>query len=527
MRAIRARLDTHLLLRTDELGEKATKTLKGAFTRSNPLWFKKKRLDLWLGETPRELKSWTVEGRFMILPRGSLEKVEEILAGEFGIRLDPVIDKTVKLTEVDFEIRTGEELRPYQSAAVEFLAEEEGGLVRGDPGSGKTVILLGAIARLRQPAIVVVHSNALKKQWEFEALRWLGIVAGSIGSGRKMRLAPLTIATQQSLWYRVKHGDIGWAGKFGTLVGDEIHRWAARTFAEVASTFPAAFRIGASADERRKDGMEHVVYETFGSRVHKIKRDALVADGKLLPIKMEIVPTNYSDSIYLSSVATAFVCPDCKGKLITPPLRKKTDRRKFCRECDIIIDPEVPDWVGMISRLVVDEERNEQIFRHVRRVIDASPDNRILILNEQVKPCRQWAARLHLEDIPTGLLLGGPENRRELARTVSGINTGSLRVAIGTPVADEGLDLPPISHVFMTCPVHTHPKRLKQMAGRGARPHGKLEWATCVYFWDWEMFPSLWPGRDPTEHSKEKESFIRRLKRSADRVQIFEPWFEK
>jgi superfamily II DNA or RNA helicase len=384
-----------------------------------------------------------------------------------------------------------------------------------------TVILLGAIARLDQPAMVVVHSTPLKEQWEFAASRWLGVVPGTIGAGKKMRLAPLTVATQQALWAMVKKGKTSWADGFGTFVGDEIHRWAARTFAEVANTFAAAYRIGASADERRKDGMEHVVYETFGSRVYKIKRDALVDDGKLLPVEVEVLPTGYRDAIYLASVETSKVCPQCRGPLATPPLRKKGDRRRFCPDCKLEIDPEIPDWRGMIDRLVLDRTRNELIREKVLRVLNDDPDHRILILSERVDACRRMAARLVLEDVPAGLLLGGPENKAEFARTISGINTGKLRVAVGTTVADEGLDLPPLTHVFVTCPLHTNPKRLKQMAGRAARPHGKARWATCVYFWDREMFPPQWDGRDLADHKRDEDAFLRRLKRNFDRLRVF------
>lgn len=520
MKIVRASIDTHLVLDIDDLGPKPTEALRKEFTRSNPKWWKKKRLGLWIGDTPKEIESWSIQGRFLFLPRGAIDKVEQVL-DDYEMCLSEIEDATIRHDPAGFEIRPGEKLRPYQEAAVDFLVNSGGGLIRGDCGSGKTVILLGAIARLDQPAMVVVHSTPLKEQWEFAASRWLGVVPGTIGAGKKMRLAPLTVATQQALWAMVKKGKTSWADGFGTFVGDEIHRWAARTFSEVANTFAAAYRIGASADERRKDGMEHVVYETFGSRVYKIKRDALVDDGKLLPVEVEVLPTGYRDAIYLASVETSKVCPQCRGPLATPPLRKKGDRRRFCPDCKLEIDPEVPDWRGMIDRLVLDRTRNELIREKVLRVLNDDPDHRILILSERVDACRRMAARLVLEDVPAGLLLGGPENKAELARTISGINTGKLRVAVGTTVADEGLDLPPLTHAFVTCPLHTNPKRLKQMAGRAARPHGKARWATCVYFWDREMFPPRWDGRDLADHKRDEDAFLRRLKRNFDRLRVF------
>ena len=263
MREIVARLDTHLVIRLDALrGPKSdlARELKETFTKSNPDFWKLRRMGKWTGDTPRKLYSWRVEGElFLLLPRGSLDKVEKVLA-KHGVQISEVRDRTTRHPAAGFQLREGKVLRPDQVPAVDFLVRKKCALVRGDCGSGKTVILLGAIAKIDQPAIVVVHSTALMEQWEMEVSKWFGFPPGILGDG-KTRFGAITIATQQTIWSRVRKADMGWVQQFGALVADEIHKWAASTFVAVANNFPAEYRIGASADETRKDGKQFFVYE--------------------------------------------------------------------------------------------------------------------------------------------------------------------------------------------------------------------------------------------------------------------------
>jgi len=466
---------------------------------------------------------------FLILPRGVQAKVEEMLL-RFECRLE-IKDRRAFHPDAGFKLGSRSVLRAYQERAVERLWETKGGVVRGPCGSGKTVVLIAAIARFDQPAIVIVSTKSLAQQWRGALNAWLGFQPGSIESGQR-NIRPVTVATQQSTWSMLNKGEGRVFEQFGMLIGDEIHHWAARTFLEVSTAFPAAYRIGASADERRKDGLEHLIYETFGELVCEIKKEELIEVGHRLPSRMEIVPTRYEDTVYTQS------------------LRAK----------------ESPDWTGMITRLCEDDLRREEIFFHLRRAITLKNDNednrttiisdqgiidhdqtntvhnaqlkrlpptgkeinahfalnknRVLLLSERVESCRWWVQRLRAAGIPAGLMIGGPANKQELEDTISGLRFGSLRVGVGTKVADEGLDIPALTHVFVTCPVHKNPKRLEQMIGRAARCHEGKKEAVCIYFWDRALFPY----RDPTDtergHQTKEDNFLRSLGRAVDRWEV-------
>lgn len=553
MTKIRARIDTHLVLNTEDMPSELILELQEEYTKSNPEFHKKKAMGFWLGATPRKICSWSREGKMLILPRGALANAKK-LAAKFDRDLE-INDCRLRLPKTNFRPSDRSVLRSYQETAVTKLIEADcNGTIRGPCGSGKTVVLIAAIARLQQPTLVVVHSKALAQQWRAAILAWLGVIAGSIEGG-KIDIKPITIATQQSLWKAIESKRAGWISKFGALVGDEIHHWAAKTFQTVVTAFPAAHRFGASADERRKDGLEHLIYEAFGEPVAEIEKDDLIKLGKLLPTHLDIVKTGYCDNVY----------------------------------CDSVRAKEVPDWVRMINKLTEDEDRNdlilalvlslletgfqssgcceacasqacapkercskcktipEELFctcrnteggfkinRSLKTLMDQigvnavnvaarSHDDRaihgvrksILILNDRVEACRRLAARLAQFGVKVGLLLGGPSNRKELEESIVGLRSGLLDVGVGTTVADEGLDIPRLTHVLITCPVHKHPKRLEQMIGRAARPfEGKKE-AVCVYLWDEQMFPVSKKGERVEDLEIRKQEFLRKLAKVA------------
>jgi len=203
----------------------------------------------------------------------------------------------------------------------------------------------------------------------------------------------------------------------------------------------------------------------------------LVSIGRLVPIEMTVVPTDYIDGVFLDSVA----------------------------------EDASPDWVGMIGKLTEDTIRNQQIIARVLQTLAGNPSARILVLTERVDHVDLLAGQLFMHNVKVGKMLGGPENRKELERTKRGLQAGRVQVGVGTKVADEGLDIPALTDVFLTCPVHNHPKRIQQMVGRAARPSEGKAVGRATYFWDWLMFPP-YPEDDPARERGE-QNFIRKLEK--------------
>jgi superfamily II DNA or RNA helicase len=460
---VKAVLDWGLVIRKSALPPRAIGELKKHYERPNPAFYKAEAMGFWTGNIARSVKAWDDDGDFLTLPRTAAGTVREVLDG-LGLGLE-VADDTVDGGPVNFKLQG--ELRDYQAEAVKEVVAAGSGIVRGPCGSGKTICLLGAIAAFRKRAIVVVHNTPLLDQWRGSISDWLGYSPGVIGAGKKKDLdKPIVVAMQRTLANVAKLGKRpSWADGFSVLAGDEVHHWAASTFQAVGRMFRARHFIGMSADHRRKDGLEFLIEWTFGPLLYEIKRESLESGGDLVPRRVYVVPTGYADPRYLESV-----CAD-----------------------------ESPDWPNMLNRMMDVRlspalERARLVWKVVGRIVKDHPGARVLVLNERVEACRMLVEQFGMMGLSAGLMIGQPENRAELGRTKGGLQSGLVQVGVGTTVADEGLDIPALTHVVMTSPVHQHLKRFEQMIGRAARPWKGKRRAIAVYMWDRLMWPAVPEG---------------------------------
>jgi superfamily II DNA or RNA helicase len=462
-------LDTHAVVRRSDLPTDALRALREMYTHNNPEWASATRAGRWTGPTKknpkgilRHLFSYREDGPFLLLPRGDVGNLRRFLR-EHGV---PVAfeDRTRRLENARFSLMG--KARSYQSNAVKslVLSARPGCTLKGRPGSGKTVTMLATVAELKQPALVVVHTKRLMRQWTTAAEEWLGVTPGGVGGGGRFVLRSVTIGMQQMLWRIVKEGGArarDLTRSFGCLLIDEAHHAPAESFNLVSECFPAMFRLACTATPRRKDGLEFMLYETFGPMAHEITKEELKAAGVLLPMRLEAVPTSFVDQEYMEVVASGSAA-------------------SF-------------EWGRMLGRLVADDERNGLVWRHLREDLKKR-GSRILVLNERVRACKDWTEFLKTEGVPAGLLIGGDRWMDEQERTIAGMRAGKIRVGVGTmssnSPAAEGMDLPELTHVYITCPVHNNPQRFEQMGGRAARPSRGKKAGVIKYFWDRGMWPN-------------------------------------
>jgi len=501
----RARLEvdfevgTHLFVDATVLSAGCVEEIKQRFTRTNSEFYRKRRMGVNLfalksaGVEP-EIRAWRQVGGRLALPRGAAGDVADIIAERDGLA-----PRVVDCTDAGepLKVQLLEEPRPYQERATDASIDSGGNcIIRGPCGSGKTSVLLQIIARIGKAAIVMVDTKDLLSQWVTETIKWFGFTPGTVGGGRPRVVAPLTIATDQTLYSMAKRGeDMGWLSRFGVMVGDEVQQWAAPMFMRVAELFSSKYRIGASADERRKDGKDWLIRDTFGPVAYEIEKGDLQEAGFLVPIYMRVVTTEYVDGVYLDSVAAPGVAAD---------------------------------WTGMVTRLNKSRSRNDLIEAEVMRAL-RDPRAKVLLLNDRVPACREWAARIsaRIGAERCGLLLGRTKQKGtggSNEKTLAGMRGGAVRFAAGTSVADKGLNVPPLTHVFVTCPSHTHLQLLEQRAGRAARPFeypdgSEKQNGELVYFWDYGMFP--YPGQDdPAKLRARRGRFVDKFFKAVDDVEV-------
>jgi len=142
------------------------KRIRAFFTYKNPTFIANENFGYSNHETQEFYKAWKKKGDNYYFGRGCLNRLQTILkdAGHSVL----IRNRMHSLPPVDWNSKTI--LRAEQEGAVQAILKGESGLCKGDCSIGKTVILLEAMARSGQPAIISVWSDVHQKQWINEAL---------------------------------------------------------------------------------------------------------------------------------------------------------------------------------------------------------------------------------------------------------------------------------------------------------------------------------------------------------------------
>lgn len=162
-------------------------------------------------------------------------------------------------------------------------------LLKAPPGWGKTLVLTSMASALARTTLVVVPRSNLVPQWRDALMENTSLTNGQIGtvSGRTVDWIGKKVVV--ALVHTVALDRYGAEFKeyFGTVLFDEVDRSVPpETFAPVVGMFPAKFRIGASAELKRQDGL-HKVFELHmggmtlvGKEVNRLAPKVLVVTFK-------------------------------------------------------------------------------------------------------------------------------------------------------------------------------------------------------------------------------------------------------
>jgi superfamily II DNA or RNA helicase len=140
-------------------------------------------------------------------------------------------------------------------------------LINANCAWGKTFTSLAIATKLEQKTLIIVHNISLRKQWEEEIEKVLGITPGIIGGGKVNHNSPITVANIQTLRSRA----LGLKDEFGLIIVDEVHHAPAKEFEDTLNIFRARYKIGLSATLERKDGLHVVLPDYFGMDVYTTK----------------------------------------------------------------------------------------------------------------------------------------------------------------------------------------------------------------------------------------------------------------
>lgn len=451
---MRVTVDNRLRIPVDAMTSDQLLEVQRAFTYANPQHAKLKAMGKrFIGKKiPQYLSTWELSGGDLSVPRGGICKVREIMGALRVKRRMTFGDPSLRGLIPDHTLK----LRGYQDELAELCQDSGTALIRSAPGSGKTTVGYALAARLKLPTLVVVPTERIFRQWVKGVEKNLGMDPADVGiiQGKKRIIKPITIGMQQTL----KNCSREYLDVFGLIIGDEAQRFAAGTFFDVIDLFPAAYRIGMTADERRSDKKEFLVYDVFGPVVKEVPRQTLIDEGAIIDAQIRIVPSPFDAEWYSE---------------LKPRQR---------------MNAQVQERIA--TELSEDTGRNECIMKILGWCVDEEEPT--ITLTWRRDHCAQLNSMSIERGWNSGMLMGGKDSAPEFDRTEREMGDCELSQAVGTYQAvGVGFDMPLVSRGIFAgpCAGQSGKQQFAQFCGRYERPDiatGKIKPNDSVIYYVWD-----------------------------------------
>lgn len=345
-------------------------------------------------------------------------------AGESG-----ATDATVLPDGAHIGAVPGFALRGYQREALAAWWRHKSGVIVAPCGAGKTAIGLTAVLHIDTPALVLVQTGDLLRQWR-ERAEALGIEVATVSEGNGPVRARLVIATMQTLalwpfWQLAE-----WGAGFGLVIVDEAQHVPCATLTDVLYELPGRYRLGLTATPTRADGLTPILLGHMGPIRATVSREALAEAGAIIVPRVVRLQTAWE--------------PDAEA-----------------------------DYVQMVTASTEDEARNIQIADLAATAVQAG--RHVLIQTERVEHAKALSRLIGELHGLGSVAVYGALGAKARALALSQVASGACPILIATQLADEGLDLPVLDTLILGVP-QRNAARLEQRVGRIARPApGKVD----------------------------------------------------
>lgn len=341
-------------------------------------------------------------------------------------------------------------LRNYQQKAQDTMISASQGIYQSPPGSGKTVTMIGTIAKLQQKSLIIVNRINLATQWADRFEQHLGYRPSIIGDS-KWEESDITIALQQTLHAKCDELDYDWYSQWGLVCLDECHSLPALTVHRTIEQFPAQYRFGLSATPK-KTGEFMISEVTVGPIIHITPKAPLREHGILVKPIVKIVPTGFFRNY------------------------KPTEKRgkKVFRN----------NYESILSDLVKDYDRNHLIAKH----LSSLRGNCVLVNSKRLIQLHHLREICHVRGWPNEklLMMTGKESSEERQEVYRRADLGDC--IIFSTISDEAVDIPRIDVVALVYPIK-NTDFIIQLIGRGERSHPEKNGFTILDFVDYGVAP--------------------------------------
>ncbi len=445
------RVGERIHIRKSGLSSKAVFYLRSLASYSNPEFFSKQAMRMSTFNTPRMTVVYEENHDEIILPRGILEIIVDVLE---SLEIDYLLrDERLRGEVIDIEFKGG--LRPDQQKAFHEISSYDMGVLSAATGFGKTVLGARLIAEKKCSTLVLVHTKELALQWKERLDQFLDIkyevpqpeqkgrgrrkvipLIGQIGGGKNQVTGKIDVALMQSMFDKEKNvKDI--IDNYGMVIVDECHHVTSSTFSKILSGTKARYIYGLSATPIRKDGHHPIIFMFCGPIRYKVDAKAEAAKRSF-------------------------------GHYVIPKFTS-------CRQ-PIFVNGD--DWhiSDVYSHICEDKARNRQIVHDVVSAVERGRSP--IILTERTSHIDELVNLMkdtHLKVIELSGNLSAKDRKKALA-DIHELKDDESVVLIATgKLVGEGFDLPRLDTLFMAMPVAWKGK-VAQYAGRLHREYkGKEE----------------------------------------------------
>ena len=260
------------------LSQAALNRIKRLAAFRNPDFYKAQAMRLPIYGKPRVIDCGEETDDYLILPRGCLLTVCELL-DELGV---PFTSSDLRNSGREIAVQFNGTLRPEQMPAASALLAHDMGVLSATTAFGKTVIGAYLIGERKTNTLILVHSTALLAQWKQALEQFLTIdemlpeepkkrgrkkkrqLIGQLGGGKNSLSGIVDIAIIQSLFEGEDKHVRELVGDYGMVICDECHHVAAFSFEKVLKTVRARYVYGLSAPPTRQDGHHPIIFMQCG-----------------------------------------------------------------------------------------------------------------------------------------------------------------------------------------------------------------------------------------------------------------------
>ena len=388
----------------------------------NPEFYRAQAMRMPVYNKPRMIACYDDLQKFILLPRGCLDAVIQLLeAHKINIA---VVDESTKGKPLRVSFKG--KLRTKQKDAVKALRQHDIGVLSATTAFGKTVIAAKMTAVRKRSTLILVHRKQLLEQWRERLATFLSVSVddiGQIGGGKKKPNGRLDIALLQSLY---RNGEVyQGVSEYGHIIVDECHHISAFSFEQILKQAKAKYVLGLTATPIRKDGHHPIIFMQCGDIRYQI---------------------NAKDAA-LERPFEHIMIPRCTNFFIPESEEKATIQKIY-------------------QYLSESEDRNNQIISDV--ISNVRMGRSPLVLTERLTHLKFLEDKLSDKVENIIVLHGGMGNKQlnKIQEQLETIDDNEERVILATgKYIGEGFDDPRLDTLFLAMPI-SWKGTLQQYAGR-------------------------------------------------------------